>query len=44
MPKKQPLKRATNNKLEHTNYQPPHKILNPCIGGKERCVDLEIQV
>jgi hypothetical protein len=38
------LDKATNKELEHTNYQPPQGILRPYIGGKKRCVDLEIRV
>jgi len=44
MPQKQPLTRATDNELEHVDYWPPQKIFRPCIGGKKRCVDLEIWV
>ncbi len=35
-------RQATNNKLKHTDCQPPQRILHPCIGGKETCVDFEI--
>jgi hypothetical protein len=36
--------KATNNELKHINYWPPQGILHHYIGGKNRCVDLEIQV
>ncbi len=38
------LTRATNNELEHIDYQPSQGIFRPCTSGKKRCVDLEIQV
>jgi hypothetical protein len=34
--------KATNNELEHTNYQPPQGILRPCTIDKDKCVDFEI--
>jgi hypothetical protein len=40
--KSNPLMKATNNKLKHTDYQPPQGILRPCTGDKNICVDLEI--
>jgi len=44
LPQKQLQTKTTNNKLEHTDSQPRQGILRPYIGGKDKCVDLEIQV
>jgi hypothetical protein len=36
--------KATNNELEHNDYQHPQRMWYSCIGGKKNCAHLATQV